>query len=225
MGLRDTHFSCLGEDSLPLLPRKAGPTNGSPRPRSRIKPGALAPRERGRAGGDRPGVADQRRRLRRSAEGPASVNPLAPRPPDVRRPRRSGSSTCHLTGSPPHLDLFDYKPELVKHDGEPCPDSFLKGKAVRVHLGRPQAAGHPHGSSPSTARTASGCQRRPAPLAEVVADDLCVIRSMHTDQFNHAPAELLLYTGSPRSGRPSMGTWVTYGLGTRRTRTCRASSC
>jgi hypothetical protein len=47
-----------------------------------------------------------------------------------------------------------------------------------------------------------------------VADDLCIIRSMYTDQFNHAPAELLLYTGSPRSGRPSLGSWVTYGLGT-----------
>ena len=52
------------------------------------------------------------------------------------------------------------------------------------------------------------------PHLHEVADDLCVIRSMNTDQFNHAPAELLLYTGSPRPGRPSMGTWVTYGLGT-----------
>src|SRR5512132_2390163 len=52
------------------------------------------------------------------------------------------------------------------------------------------------------------------PHLQTVADDLCVIRSMNTDQFNHAPAELLLYTGSPRSGRPSMGAWVTYGLGT-----------
>ena len=46
-----------------------------------------------------------------------------------------------------------------------------------------------------------------------VADELCFIKSMNTDQFNHAPAELLLYTGSPRQGRPSMGSWVTYGLG------------
>src|SRR5438045_5063677 len=52
------------------------------------------------------------------------------------------------------------------------------------------------------------------PKLQEVADELCVIRSLNTDQFNHTPAELLLFTGSPRSGRPSMGSWVTYGLGT-----------
>jgi hypothetical protein len=117
----------------------------------------------------------------------------------------------HMTGSPPHLDLFDYKPELVKHDGENCPDAYLKGKRFAFTSGVPKLLG--------TKRTFSqhgkdGVWMSDAiPHLHGVADEMCVIRSMNTDQFNHAPAELLLYTGSPRSGRPSLGSWVTYGLG------------
>ena len=118
----------------------------------------------------------------------------------------------HMTGSPPHLDLFDYKPELVKHNDETCPDEYLKGKRFAFTSGVPKLLG--------TKRTFSqhgkdGVWMSDAiPHLHSVADDMCVIRSMNTDQFNHAPAELLLYTGSPRSGRPSLGSWVTYGLGT-----------
>jgi hypothetical protein len=118
----------------------------------------------------------------------------------------------HLTGSPPHLDLFDYKPELVKRDGQDCPDAFLKGKRFAFTSGIPKLLG--------TRRTFAqygqgGVWMSDAiPHLHTVADELCVIRSMTTDQFNHAPAELLVYTGSPRPGRPSIGAWVTYGLGT-----------
>ncbi|WP_435008219.1 DUF1501 domain-containing protein [Tundrisphaera lichenicola] len=138
------------------------------------------------------------------------VNPLAPKPPQF--PAKAKRVIyLHLTGSPPHLDLFDYKPELVKHDGEPCPDSFLKGKQFAFTSGVPKLLGTPR----KFARYGkNGVWMSDAlPHLQTVADDLCVINSMYTDQFNHAPAELLLYTGSPRSGRPSMGTWVTYGLG------------
>ncbi len=139
------------------------------------------------------------------------VNPLAPRkPPFPAKAKRV--IYLHLTGSPPHLDLFDYKPELVKHDGEACPDSFLKGKRFAFTSGVPKLLGTPRKFAQYGK---NGVWMSDAlPHLQGVADDLCVIRSMHTDQFNHAPAELLLYTGSPRSGRPSMGTWVTYGLGT-----------
>ena len=118
----------------------------------------------------------------------------------------------HLTGSPPHLDLFDYKPELVKRTGQDCPDAFLKGKRFAFTSGVPKLLGTPrqfaqHGKNGVWLSDA-------VPNLHKVADELCVVKSMHTDQFNHAPAELLLYTGSPRSGRPSMGSWVTYGLGT-----------
>ena len=117
----------------------------------------------------------------------------------------------HLTGSPPHLDLYDYKPELVKHDGEPAPESFIKGKRFAFTTGVPKLLGTP--------RKFKQCGEGGLWLSDAiphlqgVADNLCVIKSMYTEQFNHAPAELLLYTGSARSGRPSMGSWVTYGLG------------
>ena len=139
------------------------------------------------------------------------TDPLAPRAPHFAgRARRV--IYLHLTGSPPHLDLFDYKPELVKRDGQDCPDAFLKGKRFAFTSGTPKLLG--------TRRTFTqhgqhGMWLSDAiPHLHTVADELCVIRSMTTDQFNHAPAELFVYTGSPRSGRPSIGAWVTYGLGT-----------
>ena len=117
----------------------------------------------------------------------------------------------HLTGSPPHLDLYDHKPELVKHSGEECPASTIEGKTFAFTSGTPKLLGTPR----SWVRCGeSGMELSDAiPNLHRVADRLCLIRSMHTDQFNHAPAELLVYTGSPRAGRPSLGSWVTYGLG------------
>ena len=141
----------------------------------------------------------------------SASDPLAPKPPHF-APRARRVIYLHLTGSPPHLDLFDYKPELVKHDGEPCPDAFLKGKRFAFTSGVPKLLGTPRKFSQ---HGQGGVWMSDAlPHLQTVADELCVIRSMNTDQFNHAPAELLLYTGSPRPGRPSMGTWATYGLGT-----------
>ncbi len=138
-------------------------------------------------------------------------NPLAPKKPHF-APKAKRVIYLHMTGSPPHLDLFDYKPELVKWDGKPCPDEFLKGKRFAFTTGVPKLLGTPrkfaqHGNGGVWMSDA-------IPNLHDVADEMCVIRSMNTDQFNHAPAELLLYTGSPRSGRPSMGAWATYGLGT-----------
>ncbi len=126
-------------------------------------------------------------------------------------PRAKNVIYIHLAGSPPTLDLFDYKPELVKRDGQDCPDEFLKGKRFAFTSGKPKLMGTPrkfkrHGAGGIWMSDA--LQNLPE-----VADELCVIRSMHTDQFNHAPAQLFLLTGSPRSGRPSVGSWVTYGLG------------
>src|SRR5436190_4378281 len=108
----------------------------------------------------------------------------------------------HLTGSPPHLDLWDYKPELVKRDGQDCPDSFLKGKRFAFTTGVPKLLGTPR----KFAQYGKGgiWMSDALPNLQGVADELCVIKSMNTDQFNHAPAELLGYTGSPRSGRPSL---------------------
>lgn len=138
------------------------------------------------------------------------INPLYPKAPHFAA-KAKRVIYLHLTGSPPHLDLYDYKPELVKHTGENCPDSFLKGKRFAFTSGVPKLLGTP--------RQFKQCGQGGVwlsdalPNLQTVADEMCVIKSMTTDQFNHAPAELLLYTGSPRSGRPSLGAWATYGLG------------
>ena len=140
----------------------------------------------------------------------AVVNPFAPRPPHF--PGKAKRVIyLHMSGGPPHLDIFDYKPELVKRDGQLAPDQFVKGKTFAFTSGTPKLMGTPrtfaqHG--------AGGIWMSDAvPNFHGIADEMCVIKSMNTDQFNHAPAELLLFTGSPRQGRPSMGSWVTYGLG------------
>src|SRR4051812_29301959 len=114
------------------------------------------------------------------------VNPLAPKRPHFAA-KAKRVIYLHLTGSPPHLDLFDYKPELAKRDGQDCPDTFLKGKTFAFTSGTPKLLG--------TRRRfaqygAGGVWMSDAiPHLQTVADDLCVIRSMNTDQFNHAPAE------------------------------------
>ena len=108
--------------------------------------------------------------------------------------------------------MFDYKPQLIKHDDQDCPDEFIKGKEFAFTSGVPKLMGSPRewkqvGQNGMWMSDA-------VPHFHGIADDMCMVHSMHSDQFNHAPAELLTYTGSPRSGRPSMGSWVTYGLGT-----------
>jgi len=149
--------------------------------------------------------------LRGDASASAEVNPLAPRLPHYKAKARR-VIYLHMSGGPPHLDLFDYKPELVKHDGQDAPDQFVKGKTFAFTSGTPKLMGTPrtfaqHGKSGMWMSDA-------IPNFHGIADDICLIKSMNTDQFNHAPAELQLFTGSPRQGRPSMGSWVTYGLGT-----------
>ena len=139
------------------------------------------------------------------------VNPLAPKNPHY-APKVKRVIYLHMSGGPPHLDLFDYKPELVKWNDKACPDEFLKGRRFAFTTGVPKLMGTPRQFAP---QGEAGIWMSDAiPKLHDVADELCVIKSMNTDQFNHTPAELLLFTGSSRSGRPSMGSWVTYGLGT-----------
>jgi hypothetical protein len=117
----------------------------------------------------------------------------------------------HLTGSPPHLDLWDHKPELVKRDGQECPDEYIKGKKFAFTSGTPKLMG-----SPRTFKQygKNGLWMSDAiPHLHGVADDLCIINSMTTDHFNHAPAELFVHTGFQQPGRPTFGAWTTYGLG------------
>jgi hypothetical protein len=117
-----------------------------------------------------------------------------------------------MGGGPSHLDLFDYKPELVRRTGEDCPTSLTRGNAFAFTTGTPKLLGTPqrfqrHGQSGAWFSAA-------LPHLAGVADELTFVKSIQTDQFNHGPAELLLLTGIPRTaGRPSLGSWVTYGLG------------
>lgn len=137
-------------------------------------------------------------------------NPLLPRAPHF-APKAKRVIYLHLTGSPPHLDMWDYKPELGKRTDQDCPDEFVKGKKFAFTSGTPKLMGSPrkfaqYGKSGMWLSDA-------IPHLHEVADDLCVINSMHTTQFNHAPAELFVHTGFQQPGRPSFGAWTTYGLG------------
>jgi hypothetical protein len=138
-------------------------------------------------------------------------DPLAPRKPHF--PARAKNVIyLHMAGAPSTLDLFDYKPKLIELNGKPCPDSYIRGQQFAFIKGVPKLLGTPH----KFARYGqSGAEMSNiVPHLQTVADDLCIIKSMHTDQFNHAPAQLFVHTGSPRLGRPGMGCWLSYGLGT-----------
>jgi hypothetical protein len=147
------------------------------------------------------------------ASANTSIDPTQPQQPRKTHAPAKAKRVIylHMTGSPPILDLFDYKPELIKREGQNCPDEFLKGKRFAFTSGVPKLMGTPHKFQ---RHGQSGALFSDAlPHLAKQADDLTFIKSMTTDQFNHAPAELLLYTGSSIAGRPSMGSWVTYGLG------------
>ncbi len=141
------------------------------------------------------------------------VQPLAERKPHF-APRAKRVIYLHLTGSPPNLDVYDFKPELVKRNGQECPQQFLTGRTFAFTSGTPKLMGTPRTFAQYGQSGAWLSDAVPNFHATDVVDEMCFIHSMNTDQFNHAPAELMLYTGSPRSGRPALGAWVTYGLGT-----------
>jgi len=118
----------------------------------------------------------------------------------------------HMAGAPSQLELFDYKPELKRLDGQDCPASFLAGKRFAFISGVPKLLGsqYPFQQAGQSGQWIS--DRLPHIAGHV--DEICFIKSMRTDQFNHAPAQLLVHTGNPRLGYPAFGSWVLYGLGT-----------
>ena len=117
----------------------------------------------------------------------------------------------HMGGSPSQLDLFDYKPVLKRFHGHDCPQSFLAGKRFAFIQGVPKLLG-PMFPFHQAGQSGAWISDR-MPHLEKQVDDLCFIKSMKTDQFNHAPAQLLVHTGDPRLGHASLGSWITYGLG------------
>src|SRR5579863_8106253 len=138
------------------------------------------------------------------------TNPLAPRPP-MFAPKAKNVIFLFMEGGPSQLDLFDPKPELAKWNGKPLPSSITKD--LQLAFIKPTAAvlASPRKFTP---QGQSGMELSDyLPHLSEVADDICLVRSMHTDAFNHHPGQLLLFSGTTQVGRPTLGAWVTYGLG------------
>lgn len=117
-----------------------------------------------------------------------------------------------MAGGPSHLETFDDKPTLREMHGKPMPESLTKGQQVAQLQGRELKCFAPQFEFKSFGESGQRvCSQ--FPQIGSVADDLCIIRSMYTDQINHDPAHTLFNTGSSQAGRPSMGSWLLYGLG------------
>lgn len=138
-------------------------------------------------------------------------DPMSPKPPHF--PGRAKRVIyLHMAGAPSQLELFDYKPELQKLNNKLCPPSLLEGKRFAFIRGVPKMLGP---QAVFKQRGQSGAYVSDyLPHFAGIADEVSFLKAVHTDQFNHAPAQLFVHTGGPRLGRPSIGSWVTYGLGT-----------
>ena len=156
-------------------------------------------------------LADERRSSQvRASDTSASANPLAARPTDF-APRAKRVIYLFMHGGPSHVDLFDPKPALVKYSGQPLPDSFgmvmTRRKVAENPLLGPIKPFRPRGDSGLEVSEF-------LPEIAGVADELCVLRSVHGDSVNHPQSVYQMNTGQIMMGHPSLGSWVSYGLGT-----------
>lgn len=141
----------------------------------------------------------------------AANNPLSPlSPPHPAKAKRV--IFLHMIGAPSQLELFDFKPDLQRLDGKDCPSEFLAGKRFAFIQGTPKMLGPQYPFAQHGDCGAWVSDRLPHFAKHV--DDVCFIKTMQTDQFNHGPAQLMVHTGQSRMGSPSIGSWVTWGLGT-----------
>lgn len=144
--------------------------------------------------------------------GGALVNPLAPRSPHFKAPAKS-CIFIFMAGAPSHLDLFNYRPVLEKLDGEKMPEELLKEMRFafiqrdNARLMGSQYKFRQHGQS-------GMWMSELLPQISTCADDICLVNSMQTEQFNHHPGQLMMQCGGAEFGLPSMGSWISYGLGT-----------
>ena len=130
------------------------------------------------------------------------------------RPKANRVIYLFMNGAPTHVDLFDYKPKLKELHGKPVPQEYVGGKRFSTMTGNPKGKLMLSPVEPFHQRGESGAWVSDLmPHTARVADDLCFIKSMHTEQVNHSPAVTFFLTGSEMAGRPSMGSWLTYGLG------------
>jgi len=145
-----------------------------------------------------------------SAPPGAMPNPMAARKPHF-APKAKRIIYLFMSGAPSQLDLFDYKPDLLKYEGKPLPPSFTKGQRY-AFIRADAAVMGPRYKFAKHGQSGAEISEILPHLAKVV-DDICLIKSVKTDQFNHAPAQIYMNTGFGQPGRPSMGSWLTYGLG------------
>src|SRR5207249_3867871 len=119
----------------------------------------------------------------------------------------------YMAGGPSHLETFDYKPKLAEMQGQPMPESFTAGQPIAQLQGQKKltclAPQH------KFERFGASGQQFAAVFPELgkMADEMCIVRSLHTEAINHDPAHTFMNTGTTISGRPAMGSWLTYGLG------------
>ena len=140
----------------------------------------------------------------------APENPLAPKKPHF-QPKAKRVIFLFMAGAPSHLEMFDYKPQLAKFNGTLPPPELVKGyRAAFINpsskLLGPKFKFARYGQSGAELSEL-------VPHLSTIVDDVAIVKSMSTDAFNHAPGQLLMNTGTQQFGRPSMGAWVTYGLG------------
>jgi hypothetical protein len=149
----------------------------------------------------------------RAADGSgadAGATPFGPRPAHFAA-RAKRVIFLFMAGGPSQLELFDWKPKLKELNGKQVPASYVEGKRF-AFIGK-------DAKLLGTRRAFARHGRSGAEVSELlphtasIADDLCIVKSLRTDVFNHGPAKLFVNTGSPRFGLPSMGAWVTYGIG------------
>jgi hypothetical protein len=141
----------------------------------------------------------------------AESNPLAPKAPHF-APKAKNCIFFLPEGAPSHIDLFDPKPKLNELDGQKLPESMTA--SVRFAFIQKESAVLLGSNRKFAKQGECGMELSDfLPHLGSCADDICLVRSMHTDAFNHHPAQLMLMSGVPRFGRPSMGAWLTYGLG------------
>jgi len=138
------------------------------------------------------------------------LNPLATLSPPF-NPKVKSVIYLHMAGSPSQLEMFDFKPTLQKLNNQDCPASLLEGKKFAFIKGVPKLLG-PQAQFEQVGESGNWVSDF-LPHFKKVVDEVAFLKAVHTDQFNHGPAQLFMHTGSARLGRPSIGAWATYGLG------------
>jgi hypothetical protein len=152
--------------------------------------------------------------LHRDGLAAAAPNPVADKKPHF-EPKAKSVIFLFMAGGPSQFELFESKPELQKLHGQPVPESFVKGRRFAFMntfaKERPKLLGTKQSLTPCGPNGLHSSDL--FPHFPGIVDDIAFVRTVATDVFNHAPAKLFLNTGSPQYGRPSMGSWLTYGLG------------